>query len=90
MLTVQKTEVLDSIYLNKEHPSFLCGLIELVTEVKKVNSSISKREVIEYLSYQPAHQFHARVIRKFKRERILSHGYNDMIQVIYFLSFFES
>lgn len=81
MLTVRKIEILDSIFLNREHPAYLGGISELFLIGKRIDKTLTKKEVVEYLSYQPAHQFHARVVHKFPREKIVSHGFNDMLQI---------
>ena len=72
----------DAIYLSNEGKRGSFGsALRLYQAAKRVNSSVKKSEVVEYLKSVPGYSKNQRVLRKFKKRSFLALWPNENLQV---------
>lgn len=67
-----KNEIFKSIYYNPSNPGSFGGQNKLLAEAKKIRSDIKRNDVRDWLSGELVYTLHKPVIRKFKRNPIIS------------------
>ena len=77
MLTAEKEAYLKEIYFDPKQPTSFSGLGKLYKYVKTQRKDISKDDVRKWLSKQSSYSLYRKVIRKFRRPKVMvpSKGY---------------
>ena len=77
MLTAEKERYLREIYFDAKQPASFAGLGKLYKFVKTRRNDISKEDIRKWLSKQSSYTLYRRVIRKFRRPKVMvpSKGY---------------
>ena len=77
MLTAEKEAYLKEIYFDPKQPTSFSGLRKLYKYVKTQRKDISKGDIRKWLSKQSSYSLYRKVIRKFRRPKVMvpSKGY---------------
>ena len=71
MLTPEKEDYLKDIYFDPSKPTSFGGLNKLYNYVKDGPLNISKSDIKTWLSKQSTYSLYRKVVRKFKRPRVI-------------------
>jgi len=73
--------VISGVYNNPKSPAYLAGANVVYAESKKKNSSVTLKDVQNYLSTQEVYNLHKPIRRRYKRNKVVARGLNTDFQV---------
>ena len=76
-----KNKILEKIYSDVSQPGSLSGLENFLRVLRNKRIKISRKEVINWLRTQEAYTLHKRCLKKFKRNKVITNGIDDLWQI---------